>query len=100
MADITVLTSKRETYSMVCAESLSCGTPVVGFKAGAPEEISLKDYSEFVTYGDVDALEDTLLKWLGKTISYKKLVEIAKENYSRELMFQQYVAIYNEFKKL
>jgi glycosyltransferase involved in cell wall biosynthesis len=35
MADVTLLTSKRETFSMVCAESFCCGTPVVGFKAGA-----------------------------------------------------------------
>lgn len=34
--NITLITSKRETFSMVCAESLCCGTPVVGFKAGGP----------------------------------------------------------------
>jgi putative colanic acid biosynthesis glycosyltransferase len=101
MADITVLTSMRETFSMVCAESLACGTPVIGFKAGAPEEISLKDYSEFVAYGDTDALESTLLKWLEKsTINFKKLAGIAKENYSRELMFKKYISIYNQFNKL
>ena len=49
-ADITILTSKKETFSMVCAESLSCGTPIVGFKAGAPEQISLSDYSNFVEH--------------------------------------------------
>lgn len=34
MADVTLLTSKKETFSMIVAESLCCGTPVVGFKAG------------------------------------------------------------------
>ena len=28
MADVTLLTSQRETFSMVIAESLCCGTPV------------------------------------------------------------------------
>lgn len=51
MANLTILTSQFETFSMVCAESLCSGTPVVGFKAGAPEQISIQQYSEFVEYG-------------------------------------------------
>ena len=39
---------------MVTAESLCCGTPVVGFKAGAPEQIAIKEFSEFVEYGDLN----------------------------------------------
>ena len=34
LVDVTVITSFHETFSMVVAESLSCGTPIVGFKAG------------------------------------------------------------------
>ena len=57
MADITILTSKKETYGMVCAESLCCGTPVVGFEAGGTESIALDEFSEFVPYGDIDGLQ-------------------------------------------
>lgn len=48
IADVTLLTSYRESFSMVTAESLCCGTPVVGFKAGAPETIAIPECSEFV----------------------------------------------------
>jgi len=55
---------------MVCAESLSCGTPVVGFQAGAPEIISIKRFSEFVPQGDIDALKDVVRNWLSKKQEY------------------------------
>jgi len=100
MADITLLTSKRETFSMVCVESLSCGTPVVGFKAGAPEQIALKDFSEFVDYGDINSLELSLLKWLKKGKSeLKNLNYIADKEYSRDVMYQKYLDVYKSLIK-
>ena len=89
MADVTLLTSKKETFSMVVAESLCCGTPVVGFKAGAPEMIALPEYSEFVEYGNADALE----KALEKAISEAKNA-VRTEAYSKETMSAGYFEIY------
>ncbi|MDQ0200739.1 glycosyltransferase [Neobacillus ginsengisoli] len=97
MADLTVITSKRETFSMVCAESLSCGTPVVGFKAGAPEQISLREYSEFVEYGDLDALERTVHEWIElKSTVVNVIVEKAQGYYSKEKMCESYLTLYKE----
>ena len=64
IANITLLTSKRETFSMVCAESLACGTPVVGFKAGGPESVFAGDYARFVEYGDISGLGYAIKKIL------------------------------------
>lgn len=61
-ADVTVLTSRRETFGMACAESLCCGTPVAAFKAGGTESIALEKYSEFTDFGNVEALADILRK--------------------------------------
>lgn len=96
LADLTILTSKRETYSMVCAESLSCGTPVVGFKAGAPETIALPEYSEFTGYGDVDSLVSLTKKWIyyKKNKSNVDLVATAKDYYSKEKMVKGYLDVY------
>ena len=94
-ASLTVLTSKKETFSMICAESLCCGTPVVGFKAGAPEQIALEQYSEFVDYGNLDMLEKTVRKWLA-TDKNENIAYCAKKIYSKEVMTENYIEIYNK----
>ncbi|HHW46607.1 MAG TPA: glycosyltransferase [Clostridiales bacterium] len=101
LADLTLLASKRETFSMVVAESLCCGTPVVGFKAGAPELIALENTCEFVEYGDVQALYNAVIKNLNKKRSLSQLeqqkwLEEARKRYSKEAMFLQYDTIYKE----
>jgi glycosyltransferase involved in cell wall biosynthesis len=95
MSDVVILTSKRETFSMICAESLCCGTPVVGFKSGGPEAIALKEYTEFVQYGDLDQLIKATLAWIPKKNKIQKeLSEKAILKYSREHMFKDYFDIY------
>ena len=95
MADLTLLVSQRETFSMICAESLCCGTPVVGFKAGAPEQIALNEFSEFVEYGDLDMLERTVRKWLEKDKN-NEIADTAKCIYSKEVMTKHYLEIYDK----
>lgn len=97
LADVTLLTSLRETYSMVCAESLCCGTPVVGFRAGAPEGIALPDHSCFVEQGDVDALEAAVREWLPrKAEGAAGLAREARVTYAKETMIKRYEEVYRE----
>lgn len=89
LAHMTLLTSEREVFSMVCAESLCCGTPVIGFKAGGPESIAIPEYSTFVKYGDVDTLYQKILQYLNnEKISIS--IERAHKFYSRETMNDKY----------
>ena len=94
IADVCLLTSLRETFSMVTAESLCCGTPVVGFKAGGPESIALPDYSIFVEQGDDDALERELRNMLEFHYDKKTISLTAHSTYNDIKMCKEYLRIY------
>lgn len=93
-ADLTLLTSRKETFSMVCAESLCCGTPVVGYKAGAPEQISLPEYSKFVENGDIEALYSAVVEMIESDHDKAGICETAGQVYSAETMARNYVDLY------
>ena len=97
LADVTLLTSKRETFSMIVAESLCCGTPVVGFKAGGPESIALLKYSRFVAYGEIDSLFEALSSILESRVDKEEVSSMANVRYSKERMGGRYLEIYNRF---
>ena len=78
---------------MVTAESLCCGTPVVGFKAGAPEQIAISEYSKFVDYGQLNNLYHAIKSELKD--NSKVDVIMASEMYSSETMCCGYINIYN-----
>lgn len=94
MADVTLLTSKKETFSMVTAESLCCGTPVVGFKAGAPEQIAIPEYSSFVDFGNIDVLINVCEMVLLKVFNKRTISKTAKALYSLSKMCDKYRVIY------
>ena len=96
MGDICLLTSVRETFSMVCAESLCCGTPVVGFKSGGPETISLPEYSLFVDQGEADELETALKDMLNRPFEKKLVSDIAKKTYGQDTMCRNYYEVYRK----
>jgi len=95
MADVTVLTSKKETFSMVTAESLCCGTPVAGFEAGAPELITISEFSRFSRWSDLDALEANVRSMLEAPFDHSKIAEEAAKKYSKETMCESYIDLYH-----
>lgn len=97
LSDVTILTSKKETFSMIVAESLCCGTPVVGFKAGAPEMITIQEYSDFVEYADMDDLKKKIERYLNLSLcNESEIINVAKTKYSLETMVNNYLQLYQE----
>lgn len=101
-ADLCVVTSPRETFGMVVAESLCCGTPVVGFKSGGSESIAILETSDFVEFGDTDMLEKIVReKWLDfkKQYGSYKIADAAQKLYDSKIMSEKYLYEYNNLLK-
>ncbi|MGE7957528.1 glycosyltransferase [Pseudomonas sp. NPDC089530] len=97
MAALTLLPSKKETFSLVTVESLACGTPVLGFDSGAPVEVAPEGYGHFVEYADMAALKKSLSEFLGGSSSFRnaqECVEFSSKRYSKEKMFESYLRLY------
>lgn len=94
MADVFVLCSEKETFSLTSAEALCCGTPVVGFKSGAPETVFEQPYANFVEQGDLDALEQAVIRALNNPMSPSDLRLYGQDTFSIGKMSEQYFETY------
>lgn len=98
-AKLTVLVSRKETFSMVTAESLCCGTPVVGFRAGGPETIAIPEYSRFVEQADTQALAGAIEEMLRIEYDRQVISDEARAIYSPKAMATQYIEAYEKLLK-
>ena len=97
VADLLLLTSIKETFSLVTAESLACGTPVIGFDSGAPKEVAPEGYGKFVAYGDINSLSNLIIKFYNDELKLNNSDEcrrFAVENYSKDKMYLNYLNLY------
>lgn len=99
LADLFLITSKAETFSLVCAESLACGTPVAGFDSGGPSEVAPEPYGTFVPYGDLAALEAVVVSMQEgrmRVPAEDDCVSYARTGFSNENMIQKFLSLYQE----
>lgn len=86
-----------EPYGLTLAESLACGTPVIGFDAGASSEIITPDTGIIVPKRDkaafIDAFDDI------KAISRNACRQRAEQFCSVSAMVDGYVALYEQVLK-
>ncbi|HEB4995373.1 TPA: glycosyltransferase, partial [Aeromonas hydrophila subsp. hydrophila] len=99
LADVFLLTSQKETFSLVTAESLSCGLPVIGFNSGAPSEVAPLGYGIFSPYGDLIALKKNLDDFFNGDLEFQSRMDcrdFAVKNYSNNTMIKKYLDVYRE----
>ncbi|GAB3459606.1 glycosyltransferase family 4 protein [Massilia terrae] len=102
LADVFLLTSQSETFSLTCAESLACGTPVIGFDSGGPAEVAPRPYGYFVPFGQVEKLASLLLDGYRGELPIAgddECVKYARSSFSNERMCEDYLNLYEESRR-
>jgi N-acetyl sugar amidotransferase len=99
LADIFLITSQSETFSLTTAESLACGTPVFGFDCGGPTEVAPEPFGHFVPFGNIDQLTSVFRQVRNGSLRIAdshECVLYARTNYSEARMVDDYLAIYQQ----
>jgi glycosyltransferase involved in cell wall biosynthesis len=101
-ADVTAVPSLEETFSNTAAESIACGTPVVGFNTGALKDITGDgERGEVVEVGDVEQYAEAIAISLKKNYSAKNFKKYAETNLSYKKQGIKYKELFkrilNEF---
>lgn len=94
LADIFLICSTMENFPTTCLESLSCGTPIIGFDCGGTAEIAPIPYGNFVSLGDTKGLQDLTLKIDTSNEFHKNIRNFAVENYDTSIMSKRYEELY------
>lgn len=95
-ADVFVLSSLAETFSVPAAEAMACGTPVLSTRCGGPEEFIVEDVGVLVPAQDPDALFRGLDQMLDNLHLYsrQRISRYARERFSPEVVGAQLHAVY------
>ena len=96
-ADIFILPSHIETFSVVTAEALSCGLPALATRCGGPEEFITPEVGRIVPVAEPKKLAKEL-SWMMENLprfSREKISEYAKKNFSLEVIGSQYHSLYH-----
>jgi glycosyltransferase involved in cell wall biosynthesis len=98
-ADVTLIPSMEETFSNTAAESVACGTPIVGFETGAIPEIAQGNRGYTVPLGDVEGLAEALANVLSmERASPSELYQYVSETFSPEKIGRRYVDLFTQLR--
>ena len=97
-SDFLVMNSRHETFSLICAEALSCGIPVIATRCGGPEEIVTEECGILIPTDNLHALTDAIRTMISSHRQYsaKKLADYAAARFSISGAAEEFSALYKK----
>ncbi len=99
-ADICIVPSHYESFSLVAAESLACGTPVIASKVGGLQSVVYHlENGLLVPWQRAEAFSETILQLMHDEALRKRLAQVARDSVRRlgwQTVAQQILDIYDE----
>jgi glycosyltransferase involved in cell wall biosynthesis len=97
-ASFLVVNSRYESFSVVAAEALACGVPVLSTKCGGPEEFINPDNGLLIENDNEIELEKGLEFMINNLSRFdsKKLQNFAQERFSEEAVSEKFKALYEQ----
>ena len=95
-ASFLIVNSHFETFSVVAAEALACGTPVLATKCGGIEEFILPEFGQLIPLNDYHALIDGIQYMQAHSKDYNKqsMRDFAQKQFSSTKIAQQFIELY------
>ena len=95
-SDFIVMNSNFETFSLICAEAIACGKPVVATRCGGPQEFITKENGILIDPGNQQQLETAIQEMMSHFQDYDpgKLKQYAIQKFSEEEVGKKFFNLY------
>jgi glycosyltransferase involved in cell wall biosynthesis len=92
-ADLLVLPSKFDTFSLVVLESISCGLPVIAYKSKGPKDILAGNRAGFIVNKKTEMIENVIAYFSDSKLrdKMKKETLIRAKDYSVDLIMNNFL---------
>ncbi len=94
--DFLVMNSRYETFSLICAEAMSCGKPVLATRCGGPDEFVTPLTGLLIDPDDSEALRNSFNYMLTNFGSFdkQKIINFAHQLFSPERSSEEFDKVY------
>lgn len=99
-ADILFNGSYQETFGLVTAEAMACGTPVIVYNSTACPEIVDETRGRIISIGDFPQLVDSIKSFKELSITEREsisnaCIDYVRNNLDKGQKYQEYIDLYN-----
>ena len=97
-ADLFVHPGVQETFGLVAVESQACGTPVVGIRGSAMDDLIFHEQNDWAMENSPEALSDAIERFSAKPLSIlgKEAAERVAQQHAWPRVFERLFCIYRE----